>query len=177
MDDAPPTGFISGGDAQLGQPHPLDVDSCIRISVQIGMAAIAFPAALLECEVRIQRSAYIASFAGWRPSVDLYNNGSSIAGYPFKDGYKLCKSKVGDFPPPQALHPIEIEVLDTDDGVFSNKLVRQFEEPIAPAVADALVDTLQMPKSSPAVLTTFLTAGYRTVSSSQLVERCFIPLG
>ena len=87
--------FLSGGDAQLGQPHPFDVDSCVRISIQIGMAAIAFPAALLECEVRIQRSAYIASFAGWRPSVDFYNGSSCIAGYPFKDGYKLCKSKGG----------------------------------------------------------------------------------
>ena len=94
VDDAPPTGFISGGDAQLGQPHPFDVDSCVRIPVQSGVAAFALPAALLECEVRIQRSAYIASFAGWRPSVDFYNSGSSIAGDPFKDGYKLCKSEV-----------------------------------------------------------------------------------
>ena len=119
----------------------------------------------------------MASFTGRRPPVDFYNGSSCIAGDPLKDRNKLRKSKVGDLPPPQALHPIEIEVLDTDDGVFSNKLVRKFEEPIASAVADALVDTLQMPKSSPAVPATFLTAGYRTVSSSQFFERSLIPLG
>ena len=157
VDDAPPTGFISGGDAQLGQPHPLDVDSCIRISVQRSVAAIAFPVALLEREVSIQRPTHMASLTGRRPPVDFHDGGTGVAGHPLKDSDELSESKVGGLSSPQALHPIEIEVFDADDGVLSNKLICQLEEPIAPTVADALADALQVTNRTPAVLTTFLT--------------------
>ena len=91
------------------------------------MAAVTLPAALLQREFRVDRSTHMASFAGWRPPVDFHDSGPSVAGHPFQYGYKLCKSEVRNLPPPQALHPIEIKVLDTDDGMLPNKLVRQFE--------------------------------------------------
>ena len=74
-------------------------------------------------------------------------------------------------------HPIEIEVFDADDGIFAHKLVRQLEEPVAPAIADALICALQIANRPLAVVAAFLAAGYRMVSSSQLIERAFIPLG
>lgn len=122
MDDAPSTSLIkfSGGNAQLGQPHPFDVDSCVRVSIQRGVTAIAYPAALFECKVCIDSPAHMANLAGWCPPVDFYDSGSCVAGHPFKDRYKFRKSKVRDLPPPQVFHPIEIEVFDADDGVFSN---------------------------------------------------------
>ena len=141
------------------------------------MAAIAFSVALLEREVSIQRPTHMASLTGRRPPVDFHDGGTGVAGHPLKDSDELSESKVGGLSSPQALHPIEIEVLDTDDGVFSNKLVRKFEEPIASAVADALADALQVTNRTPVVPASFLTAGYRTMSCSQLFERSPIPLG
>ena len=141
------------------------------------MAAVTLPVPLLQCEARVDRSTHMASLAGRRPPVNFHDGGAGVAGHPFQDGHELCKSEVGNFPPPQALHPIEIEVLDADDGILAHKLVCQFEEPIAPAVADALVDTLQVTNRTPAVSAALLAAGYRTVSYLQLFERGFVPLG
>ena len=162
--------FLSGGDAQLGEPHPFDVDSCVRVPVQRGVAAFALPAALLECKGCIDSSTHMASLAGGRPPVDFHDGGAGVAGHTFQDGHELCKSKVGNFPPPQALHPIEIKVFDADDGILAHKLICQLEEPVAPAVADTLVDALQIANRTPAVPTSFLAAGCHTMSCSQLFE-------
>lgn len=112
----------------------------------------------------------MASLTGRRPPVNFHDGGAGVAGHPFQDGHELCESEVGNFPPSQALHPIEIEVLDTDDGVFSNKLVRKFEEPVPAAVADTLVYAFQIANRPLAVVAAFPAAGYRTVSSSQFFE-------
>lgn len=141
------------------------------------MAAITFPAALLQCEARVYRPAQMASLAGRRPPVDFHDRGAGVAGHPFQNGDKLSKRNVGNFPPPQAFHTIQIEVFNADDGILSHKLVGQLEELVAPAVADALVDTLQVANRPLAVVAAFLTTGHRTVSCPQLFERSFIPLG
>ena len=119
---------------------------------------------------------HMASLAGWRPPVDFYNGGPSVAGHPVQDRDELCKGEVGYLPSPQALHPIEIKVLDTDDGMLPNKLVRQFEEPIPATVTDTLVHALHITNRPLAVVAAFLTAGHCTVSSSKVFERCFVPL-
>ena len=81
------------------------------------------------------------------------------------------------FRPPQAFHPIKIEVFDADDGILAHKLVCQLKEPVPAAVADTLVYVLQIVNRPLAVVAAFLTAGYRTMGGSQFVERGFIPLG
>lgn len=128
------------------------------------MAAVTLPAPLFQCEARVDRSTHMASLAGRHPSVDFYDRGTGVAGHPFQDANKLCESEVGNFPPPQALHPVEIKVFNTDNGVFSNKLICQFKEPIAPAVTDALVHPLQVANRPLAVIAAFLTTVHRTVS-------------
>ena len=140
------------------------------------MAAVTLPVPLFQCEIRVDCSTHMKGLAGWHPSVDFYNSGADVAGYPLQNGYKLRKGKVGNLPPPQTFHPIQIEVFDADDGVFSDKLVCQFEEPIAPAVTDTLVHSLQVANRPLAVVAVFLTTGHRMVSCSQLFERDFVPL-
>ena len=161
----------------MSQSHAFDIDSCVCVSVQHGVTALTFPVALLERETCIQRSAHMASLAGWRPPVDFNDGRAGVAGYPFQYGHKLGKRKVGNLPSPQAFHPIEIEVFDADDGIFAHKLVCQLEKLIAPAIADALICALQIANRPLAVVAAFLTAGYRTMGGSQFVERGFIPLG
>ena len=177
VDDAPPTRNCLNRCGQHGQPHLFDIDSRVRVSIQRSVTAVAFPAALFECEVSIHSPAHMAGFAGRCPPVDFNDGSTSVAGHPLKGRHKLCESKVADLPSPQAFHPIEVEVFDTNDGVLAYKLICQLEEPIASAVADALVNTLQMLDSPPAVPAAFLAAGYRTVGSPQLFERNLIPLG
>ena len=58
-----------------------------------------------------------------------------------------------------------------------DKLICQLEEPVAPAIADALICALQIANRPLAVVAAFLTAGYRTMGRSQLIKRRFIPLG
>ena len=115
------------------------------------MATITFPAALFECKVCINSPAHMASLAGRRPPVDFYDGGASVAGHPLQNRHEFRKSEVGNLPPPQALHSIEIKVLNADDGILTNQFICEFEEPIAPAVADALVDALQVANLTPAV--------------------------
>ena len=119
----------------------------------------------------------MASLTGRRPPVDFHDGGTGVAGHPLKDSDELSESKVGGLSSPQALHPIEIEVFDADDGVLSNKLICQLEEPIAPAVADALVYAFQIANRPLAVVAAFPAAGYSAMGGSQLIERGFIPLG
>lgn len=143
VDDAPPTQIVyQAGIPNWASPHLFDVDSCVHIPVQNGVAALAFPAALLECKVCIDSSAYMASLAGRHPPVDFHDGGASVADDPFQNRHEFCKSEVGNLPPPQALHPIKVKVFDADDSILAYKLVGQLEEPIAPAIADALVDAL-----------------------------------
>lgn len=138
-----PHEFIFAGSScnpKLGQPKPFDVDGCVNVSIQYGTTALVRPVTLLQCEVWADRPAHMTSFTGRRPPVDFHDGGAGVAGHPFQDGYELCKSEVRDLPPPQALYHVKIEVLDADDGIFAHKLVCQLEKPIAPAVADTLVD-------------------------------------
>ena len=134
------------------------------------MTAIACPDTLVECEVWIYRTAHMASFTGWRPPVDLHDSGTRIAGDPFQNGYKLCESEIRDLTPPQTLHSIEVQVFNADDGIFPDKLICQFEEPIASAVADTLVYPIQIADCPSAVLTAFATTGYRTMGSTQFIK-------
>ena len=73
VDDAPPTRNCLNRCGQHGQPHLFDIDSCVRIPVQHGVATLAGPAALLERETRIDSPAHMAGFSGRRPPVDFYN--------------------------------------------------------------------------------------------------------
>lgn len=116
MDDAPPTGFAKslGWDAQLGQSKPFDVDSCVHVSVEMIATMRAIPVALLEGEFRIDPTTNVARFAGRYPSVDFDDLSTSIAAHPFQDANELREGKVGNLPSPQALHSVEIQVLDAD---------------------------------------------------------------
>lgn len=118
----------------------------------------------------------MANLAGGSPPVDFYDSSVGIAGHPLKDRHKLREGKVRDLSSPQALHCVEIQVLDADDGIFPNKLVRQFKEPIASAVADTLVYAPKIANRPITVVAAFLAARYRTVSGPKLIERGFIPL-
>ena len=81
----------------------------------------AIPAALLECKARIYLTTNMARFAGCCPSVDFDDLGTSIAGYPLQDANKLRERKVRYLPSPKAFHRIQVQVFNTDDGVFSNQ--------------------------------------------------------
>lgn len=104
------------------------------------MTALERPVTLLQCEVWVVRSSHTASLAERRPPVDFYDGSVGVAGHPLKDGYELRECKVAALSPPQAFHPIEVDVLYANDGVLTHKLICQFEEPVTPAVTDALVD-------------------------------------
>lgn len=121
------------------------------------MTAIACPDALLECESSVHRTAHMASLAGWYPPVNFYDSGTRFAGDPFQNGYELRKSEIRDLAAPQTLHSIEIQIFDADDGIFPDKLICQFEEPIASAVADTLVYPIQIANCPSAVLAAFAT--------------------
>lgn len=160
MDDAPPTGFAKslGWDAQLGQSKPFDVDSCVHVSVEMIATMRAIPVALLEGEFRIDPTTNVARFAGRYPSVDFDDLSTSIAGHPFQDANELREGKVGNLPSPQALHSVEIQVLDADDGIFSNKAVCQLEEPVPATVTDTLVYAPEIANRPLTVVATFLAA-------------------
>lgn len=134
------------------------------------MAALALPAALLERKTRIDSPAHMASLTGRRPPVDFHDGGAGVVGHPFQDGYKFSESEVGNFPPPQAFHPIKVKVFDANDSILAHKLVCQLEKLIAPAIADALVDALQVANRTPSVPAAFFAARYHTMSSSQFFE-------
>ena len=88
----------------------------------------AIPAALLECKARIYLTANMTRLAGGGPFVDFDDLGASIAGNPFQDSNELCERKVGYLPSPKTFHRIQVQVLNTDDGVLSNQVVSQLEE-------------------------------------------------
>ena len=118
----------------------------------------AIPAALLECQVGICLTTNVTGLAGRCPSVDFDDLGTSIAGHPFQDANKLRERKVRYLPSPKAFHRIQVQVLNTDDSVFSNQVVGQLKEPVSATVADLLIHLVQITDSQLPVMTTFLAA-------------------
>ena len=118
----------------------------------------AIPAALLERKVRIDRTTNMASLAGRCPSVDFDDLGTSIAGNPFQDANELREREVRYLPSPKAFHCIQIQVFNTDDSIFSNQVVGQFEKPVSTTVADLLVHLVEVTDGQFPVMTAFLTA-------------------
>lgn len=118
----------------------------------------AIPAALLECQVGIYLTTNVTGLAGCCPSVDFDYLGASIAGYPLQDANKLCERKVRYLPSPKAFHRIQVQVFNTDDGVFSNQEVCQLKKPVSATVADLLVYLVEVPDGQLPVMTAFLAA-------------------
>ena len=62
-----------------------------------------------------------------------------------KDVEKLGACEVADFAPPQSLHSLHGKVFKEELIVPVGQFMRQFEEPIAATVDDALIDTRDKP--------------------------------
>ena len=135
----------------------------------------AIPAALLECKARIYLTANITRLAGGGPFVDFDDLGTSIAGNPFQDGYKLCERKVGYLPSPKTFHRIQAQVLNTDDGVLSNQVVSQLEEPVSATVADLLVHLVEVSNCQLPVMTAFLATRQAAMRQPNLGQACLKP--
>ena len=153
---------------QSGKPGFPDVGGCIYITVQRGAALGAVPFPLIQAEMGDTVAAEAAGLACCLPAADLDYADALCAGDVLQDGDKLRKSQVRHFAAPQALHTVQVEVLDADDGEFVGQLVSQFEEPVAPAVTNLLVHPVQVPAGAFPVVAALLTPGKLPVSSTKL---------
>jgi len=121
--------------------------------------ANAPPMPVFEVQGLVDRPAGTAQLTRRKPPADVMNDRPGLRGLMVKDAHEQGKPQVSDFPSPEPLHSLEVQVFEEEVVVPEGQFPCELEVVVPTLVGDALVDAGECRSGLPPVVAPLLFGG------------------
>ena len=162
------------------RPFSENVHCRVDVTLVCHATVVARPHAVSQGEVLIDTPADRAQFCGGEPRIDVRHQCPHLGRDVMQHAEETGTAQVRDFPPPQGLHPLQVQGLQGDAVLLSAELVRQLPVERLPLAGNTPLHTVKMPSGLPAVAGALALRGQSAVRLGKCLQaalqrlRCLI---